>query len=544
MNIEDIVVNETDLIQARSLCAAIKDKNLRNRSIANVIAAKTASQYFDSELYSVDTESGLHNCALVLNDYDIADIYVNGVYIDVRFYFENGDLSVPKKHFDNKLLPVAYMFIRLAENLADASVTGFVLPDDIDLQKERGNYYLIDESILQPFSEIQSLLSGSEDTYDIDDIEIFDYLDGTLSDQAGFYQKLIKSQEGRNRFLNTLMAQNILCRAKFEKGAQSSVHEDEPDDGIVVDELLEVEDDNLEVIEQAEDNNEYDVIDELPEQSSDFEYSTEVTPSGADVIADLDNETSSTGSDVEAADADLTEENLQNTVDENVNEEQIETLFEDNNAEDEAPVVMTKRKSAPILPLVLILALAAGGGYYFYSQRSMDSLPEPAGETVTAEAPVENNDSAMPLETVEQPKNTNTNKNEGTAIAIPAIEKNLDASILVSNLKVDWEVPSGYVANTSAKRYLVKLGKIIQLNLKTELLLLSKPPITNKITVEIKYNDKIKKFETVGIVSSSGEQAVDDVILNTVNAALNMNISVNTDSFGKLQGNPVLIIRL
>ena len=149
----------------------------------------------------------------------------------------------------------------------------------------------------------------------------------------------------------------------------------------------------------------------------------------------------------------------------------------------------------------------------------------------------------MPIESVENTA-PNVVTNEGTSESIPAIEQNLDASILVSNLKVDWEVPSGYASNTSAKRYLVKLGKIIQLNLKTELLLLNKPPISNKITVEIKYNSGTKKFEAVGIMQSSGEKVVDDLILQTVNKALAMNLSTNFDSFSKLQGNPVLIIHL
>ena len=104
--------------------------------------------------------------------------------------------------------------------------------------------------------------------------------------------------------------------------------------------------------------------------------------------------------------------------------------------------------------------------------------------------------------------------------------------------------PAGYASNTSAKRYLVKLGKIIQLNLKTELLLLNKPPLTNKIAVEIKYNDSSKKFETVGIVTSSGEELVDNLIKQTVDKALSMNLNMNTNSFSKLQGNPILIIHL
>ena len=149
----------------------------------------------------------------------------------------------------------------------------------------------------------------------------------------------------------------------------------------------------------------------------------------------------------------------------------------------------------------------------------------------------------MPIETVESTEPIATG-NEGSATSIPTIEQNLDASILVSNLKIDWEVPAGYASNTSAKRYLVKLGKIIQLNLKTELLLLNKPPLTNKIAVEIKYNDSSKKFETVGIVTSSGEELVDNLIKQTVDKALSMNLNMNTNSFSKLQGNPILIIHL
>ena len=165
-------------------------------------------------------------------------------------------------------------------------------------------------------------------------------------------------------------------------------------------------------------------------------------------------------------------------------------------------------------------------------------LPQPSKPSAQKQE-----EEAMPVEsiTAEQPK---TAADEGFSETIPAIEQNLDASILVSNLKVNWEVPEGYASNTAAKRYLVKLGKIIQLNLKTELLLLNKPPITNKISIELKFDAKSKKFETVGVVISSGEKTVDDLIIQTVNKALVLNLNSNTDSFSKLQGNPILVIHL
>lgn len=127
---------------------------------------------------------------------------------------------------------------------------------------------------------------------------------------------------------------------------------------------------------------------------------------------------------------------------------------------------------------------------------------------------------------------------------IPAIEHSLDASVLVSNLKVDWEVPAGYASNTSAKRYLIKLGKKIQLSLKADLLLLTKPPIANKITVELTFDNNTGKFKFVGIKDSSGEKSVDNAIAETVKAAIESSTNSNNEVFGKLQGNPLLIIRL
>ena len=74
--------------------------------------------------------------------------------------------------------------------------------------------------------------------------------------------------------------------------------------------------------------------------------------------------------------------------------------------------------------------------------------------------------------------------------------------------------------------------------------MLSKPPITNKISVELKYNSGKKIFETEKIILSSGESSVDNVVLKTVNEVLKKKISQNSEIFEKLEGNPVLVISL
>lgn len=682
MNTDNFIIESSDIELAQSICKMIDDGNIRNRAVANAIAANIAARFFDKENYNVDSESGLHNIGKVLEDIDISDIYINKNYIDVRVFFSEEELSVPEAHFKNNLLPIAYMFVKVNEDLSGAGVIGFIAPENINQNNAvNGNYY-IDENDLKSFYDIEMLLVTPDEEIEVSDKDIFAYLDNTLNDKNQFYSELLQSKEAREKLLKAAKAKEIFQFVSVVKDntaseitSESTEQEFLPsfdeelilsDDDMSLDlvedvELEESGEDGLlaageaeeldfkpmeEVLEIQEEEPSEDIIsleeseqetlseDELQDVSfeteleaaepSDFgvieleeithEENTEVsalsfvedTPSELKiaeeqpeeelVITDIEDEQDNTESDeiLEEAfiqeEAEETEDAQQETfdfstvtspsndtddildelsnapdssqdVEDSNNNEQIEALFNgDETAADENEDELTQdiemykngnKSKGSMKPVVLIafLILIGALGYFGYSKyfgntqsnelpntdMPIDALP------VTGEqAKVED---AMPIETVES-NTVQNSQNEGVSESIPAIEQNLDASILVSNLKVDWEVPSGYASNTSAKRYLVKLGKIIQLNLKTELLLLNKPPISNKISVEIKYNSGSRKFEAVGVVVSSGEKSVDDLILQTVNRALGMNLSTNTDSFAKLQGNPVLVIHL
>ena len=674
MNIDNFLIEERDLELAQTICKPIKDSEIKNRALANAMASNIASKFFEEA--AVDTESGLHNIPAVLEDIDIADIYINNCYIDVRVFFDEEELAVPKAHFDNKLLPAAYMFIKLTPDLSGATVIGFILPENINTSKAYNGYYKVSYDSLVSFYDIESSLITKEDSFGVDDRQIFAYLDNTLEDKNKFYSDLIGSKDGRLRLAKASKAQyifnfvsianseavpelastddlelvaddslgleevvpdslieqeiepvgfddelslpeedvslNIEESVDIEEPVQAETEESleeiseesdglehldfNPDSiGFVNDPMAEeespapVETSEEEIVEMpdelglmldediSEDVQEDSVIDEIesvPQEDAELntiaddssfkdEYKTVTSPS-LDVYEELENEEESEqyspeedsqeeekeediGEEIEPSSDEITEQVEDSSHD---SSEEIETLF-NAEAEDMEETELQPKKGGNSLKILLIIAfLAVIGtlGYYgvskFLPDNSQNNLvQEPAPQPVP-EAEQQKEPEAMPVETVEAPAESNVAGNEGNAVSIPAIEQNLDASILVSNLRVDWEVPSGYASNSSARRYLVKLGKIVQLNLKTELLLLNKPPITNKIAVEIKFNPSTKKFEPVGITTFSGEQTVDDLILKTVQRALGMKLNMNSDSFAKLKGNPVLIIRL
>lgn len=698
MNTDNFLIEENDIEFAQNICKVIENSDIRNRAVANNLASKIAERFFEKGSLDIDTMSGLHNIGHVLEDIDIADIYINGSYIDVRLYFNDEELGVPKAHFDNNLLPVAYMFIKITPDLSGATVTGFVQPEEIDTSNTKDGFIIIDETKLVSFYDIEPLLITKEDPFNINEADIFAYLENNIANKNAFYKSLIASKDGRLRLAKANKAQYafnfISINNDTQKVAETldnglisdellpdeSITDDfadlgnetldlEPTDDIAGDETLDLEatneftdlspetldleptDDAMQ-LEETDDisddindglSSSLDTVDDLePIQTADLDIidefnldsednSLEETP--AEGTASSNDEISELNLDVEENNTEETQDNIQDSsfefstvtspslnsigdsldnllsnddeenslnniaeeiapyqeektsdkdvafdIPDNVHEtesaqdthhvedqneyeiteeeqtdnaEQIGNLFNaDDTVEETANMLDKKPKqksSIKLLAIIGLLVVLGAVGYFGYNQFT-NQTPQEEENSLVADAvqtPIDNQsqEEAMPVESVEAtvPKIADE---EGTAETIPAIEQNLDASILVSNLKVDWEVPAGYVSNTAAKRYLVKLGKVIQLNLKTELLLLNKPPITNKIAVEIKYNSGAKKFEAVGVTVSSGEKTVDDLIMQTVNRALAMKLSANTDSFNNIQGNPVLIIHL
>lgn len=664
MNNDNFLIEDSDLEQAKSICNNIDDTETRNRAVANALAADIAKKYFTE--IDVDTDSGLHKIPFVLKELDIADIYIKDSYIDVRVYFKDNELYVPKDHFDRDLVPVAYMFIKLNSDLSGGTVSGFVLPASINTNNTLNGYYKISEESLVSYYDVEAQLVSSyfDKVPDDFDIQVFDYLDGKLDNENDFYKVLLKSRYCRNQLKNTASAQSILKNVSIENLQNNNMNletDSEPVENLLLEEdssdcneltldvssadtlepMIEDESENLNLeplegvslqsfevdmpvedreihtekfannidslevaselqlsvdsdIIQSEnliiDPTEDDFVNELSEEkvgielvnedeetfdnvkqdkgeintnlnsessidipqgdikeelseTKNEEYSTNITPSIDNIESDVSFEELEDMLNTDKSVFD--NEEKAEIVDEN--SQQIEELFDEHNEATGDITAPVKKVSSKLLLLLLIVIAVAG--YFGYTKFSnQDSgISDTADLNQTVVQPEETKQTpkqeAMPVETVENTKLPATS-NEGNAVSIPAIEQNLDASILVSNLTVNWEVPAGYVANNTAKRYFTKVGKIIQLNLKADLLLLSKPPITNKIMVELQYDKNAGKFNVKGVTASSGEKSVDDLIVSIINTALDINLKTNMNTFANISGNPVLIIRL
>ena len=652
---DSTIIIDKDIVDAAGqICGEIQPEEKKCRAVSDVFAAKTAAKCFEDE--DCDIESGLHNSPSILENIDIADIYVKNSFIDVRLYFNENELCVPKAHFELGILPVAYMFIKIDKSLSQGEVHGFITPSDVDRNTEINGYYRVKEESLIPYYDIEALLNApNQQVVDLqEEIQIYDFLDGKIENNAEFYRKLIESRELRlallkadstkyfikhlhegaltsdneisepadnfiqkefseeflpmdtndedsafleeqeeDNLLEVSPADDLISETSDELDGLSEnidesseldissdtepleINQEEPiheiedksdelsnlypdkivnasaeiDTGAIENEIDTSEDANEEIPEYEEPNS--DIINqEFSETEQNEDFSTEVTPS-LTFIEDEENK------DEEKEDiVDQVEKILDTAPDDDNNPQDLDTLFTNNDTEQyvspeqkeeiEEVIPEKKKTSSLYLKTVLALALIAGVGYFGYTKFGQSQMP--AQNTIPKEEntlPADNTktDDAMPVETIENHNDILT-KEEGTSVQVPEIEKNLDASVLISNLAVSWEVPAGYLTNNSAKRYFTKIGKVLQLQLKTELLLSSKPPLNNRIVVELEYDKNANAFNIKGITTSSGEKSIDDIVTKTVNNVLKMNLNINTSAFANIQGNPVLIIKL
>ena len=704
VNNDNFLIEETDLELAKNICKYITKPDLRNRAVANYLAASLSEKYFTET--EVDTKTGIHNIYKILETLEISDVYIEGSYVDVRLYFENSELTIPKELFDKDIKPVAYMFIKLDSDASGALVTGFYPSYAGIPAKTCGDYYIISEEDLVSYYDIQPSLVTPEEIDIPEDFntQVFEFLDGKLLDVDNFIKTLLASKDAREKLANAANVQTIFKFVNFdtdtsqeqeqeeeqqeeeifelnseeeeniigdfdnneddlslemdsdetfelegdsilepeeneieaftdleenddsemlmaetedfeslkmeetqeetlemndseenisfieesaeeeniieedlsenteevlieenetmelpEEASETFELQEEPQEEILISDNFNIEEtpqeESLEIAEESETpiETQIDVEDEIVtvEESDSFEFKTNITPS-LEVIEEDSNDDEAIFDEIAEPD-NSTEEVVQKQEIPNIkneNEEQIDALFGEEYTEENAEYKQ-KSKTSPLL-LLGILAICAGVGYFGYTKylnpetNYTETAEQPAPivkeEPVVPKAKAETA-LAMPVETIENIPKT-SNSNEGNAVSVPAIEQSLDASVLVTNLAINWEVPSSYVSNKSIERYFQKMGKIIHLQLKTELLLLNKPPLSNKIAVELNFDNNKQKFVTQRIITSSGENSVDKLILQTISKVLDMNLKTNMSVFKTLTGNPILVIRL
>ncbi len=159
---QDITLTESEVLeQAGNSVRAIADNLLKTKAYYNALAAGAVMRYLQEKGLLRGDIINLHSCSKMLVDFEIADIQLPNLHIDVRGVFDEKEIFIPKKHFENKILPDIYLIMKLDEDLTSGTLLGFVEPAKINKENQNDEYYFVNQSILTSPSKLVDLISST-----------------------------------------------------------------------------------------------------------------------------------------------------------------------------------------------------------------------------------------------------------------------------------------------------------------------------------------------------------------------------------------------
>ena len=158
---QDITLTEKEVLEeSQNSVRTIADKLLKTKAYYNALAANAVMQYLKDKGLLRGEIVNMHSSSKMLVDFEIADIQLPNLYIDVRAVFDENEIFIPKKHFENKLIPDIYLIMKLDDDLTNGTLLGFVEPAKINKQNQNDEYYFVNKSILTPPSKLTELINS------------------------------------------------------------------------------------------------------------------------------------------------------------------------------------------------------------------------------------------------------------------------------------------------------------------------------------------------------------------------------------------------
>lgn len=148
---DNIQIEEDDLQDAKLSSIDFSDKTTKKRAFLNVLGARLAMKMLFSQKIEANNLYSLYTIHNVVEEIDIADIYFNGIKIDVRLVFNREEIFIPKSHFELGLLPDLYFVFELYEDFSGVEFLGFFEPKTLNIQNANKNFYFYEyDRLLDP----------------------------------------------------------------------------------------------------------------------------------------------------------------------------------------------------------------------------------------------------------------------------------------------------------------------------------------------------------------------------------------------------------
>lgn len=190
---------EADYMSARFINAEV-----RNRAYINVLGAELFIKYLADKGINTENIVSMHSISKILENIDIADVFLPNVHIDVRTVFDENKIFIPKSHEKYEITPDIYVVLKLSKNFKDAEFLGYFKPTQINKKNQNKDYYFFQKEKLRSADKLIDIISGYTESKSValEPEEILrgrtlsvGYSDNNLSEDevSEFYKLMVKS---------------------------------------------------------------------------------------------------------------------------------------------------------------------------------------------------------------------------------------------------------------------------------------------------------------------------------------------------------------
>ena len=163
-----LLVEEAEKENAKALAQSFIKSEIRGRAYTNALGAEVCINYLRNEGLISDASCNLHNIRRILEEFDIADIILPNIRIDVRVVYDENCIFVPKSHFEYNLTPDIYVVLKISKDYSQTEFLGFFEPKMLNQNNANDEYYFMEKEKLSAPVDLKNFIQNYEGKADKD----------------------------------------------------------------------------------------------------------------------------------------------------------------------------------------------------------------------------------------------------------------------------------------------------------------------------------------------------------------------------------------
>lgn len=225
-----ILIDEKDREEARALTQSFVRNDVKSRAYINALGAELCIKYFRDENISNEVTYNIHSIRKFLEEFDISDVMLSNIHVDVRVISDENQIFVPISHFKYNITPDIYIVLKILEDHSGAEFLGYFEPKSINKSSKNDKYYFIEKEDLLSPDTLKDFIGGfsghsADKEVSEEDLEKAEFLMVSMADNnAGESEKkelfsyLKNSAKLRNKFIEFENGEMICYQAANEIG--------------------------------------------------------------------------------------------------------------------------------------------------------------------------------------------------------------------------------------------------------------------------------------------------------------------------------------